>query len=310
MNFNATPLSREFRSARLGWLNYNFKNPADVRRARRTAGIQQPRQRRATGLGDTYTFTGSGNRARSRPSLLIDTYTGITTIQVFSEPDQPRRETRPSSSLAFRGRTGPDRLLRRMAAFQYHELLRDRLRGKRANSPDVDDNWQVDYTGERHLQRKAPHASVRRRHRAPGHGIARTDRRIGKASPSAVGRRRCLARTVGELSSTPSPRSYSRTSHERVDDAVFPFENFQHAKSQLAVQHFLADQWQPTRNLTASLGLRCDYFPIGTRTTRGMERYDLDTNPMLICGVGSECRQLWGRYRSRKLSPRVGLAYR
>ena len=46
----------------------------------------------------------------------------------------------------------------------------------------------------------------------------------------------------------------------------------------------MADQ---PRTLTASLGVRWDHFPMGTRTTRGLERFDYENNQMLICGVGS-----------------------
>ena len=49
---------------------------------------------------------------------------------------------------------------------------------------------------------------------------------------------------------------------------------------------------------------------MGTRTTRGLERYDLDTNQMLICGVGSvptDCGYDMGKGNSRRA---LGLAYR
>ena len=41
-----------------------------------------------------------------------------------------------------------------------------------------------------------------------------------------------------------------------------------------------------------------------------MERYDFDTNQMLICGVGSVPDRLRLRHRAGNFSPRVGLAYR
>jgi hypothetical protein len=62
--------------------------------------------------------------------------------------------------------------------------------------------------------------------------------------------------------------------------------------------------------LTASLGARWDYFPMGTRTTRGIERYDLNTNQMLICGVGSIPTDCGYKIGPGNVSPRLGLAYR
>jgi hypothetical protein len=49
---------------------------------------------------------------------------------------------------------------------------------------------------------------------------------------------------------------------------------------------------------------------MGTRTTRGLERYDFDTNTMLICGEGSvptDCGYDMGK---GNFSPRLGLAWR
>ena len=55
---------------------------------------------------------------------------------------------------------------------------------------------------------------------------------------------------------------------------MIPFENDYTRSRNWQFSFFARDQWQPTRKLTASLGLRYDKFPMGTRTTRGLERYD------------------------------------
>jgi hypothetical protein len=73
---------------------------------------------------------------------------------------------------------------------------------------------------------------------------------------------------------------------------------------------YLRDQWQATRNLTLTMGVRWEYYPMPTRADRGMELYDPDTNRMLIGGVGSVPNGV-GVEMSRKLfAPRVGVAYR
>jgi hypothetical protein len=70
------------------------------------------------------------------------------------------------------------------------------------------------------------------------------------------------------------------------------------------------DMWQVSRKLTASVGLRWDYFPMGTRASRGMERYDFNTNQMLICGMGGVPTDCGYHIDQKNVSPRIGLAYR
>ena len=74
--------------------------------------------------------------------------------------------------------------------------------------------------------------------------------------------------------------------------------------------YYFRDQWQATRNLTVNLGVRYELYPIPTRAKRGLERYDPDTNKMLIGGVGSVPRDLGVKVSHKLFSPRGGLAYR
>lgn len=73
---------------------------------------------------------------------------------------------------------------------------------------------------------------------------------------------------------------------------------------------YLRDQWQATRNLTVSLGTRWELFPMPTRAETGLERYNVDTNKMEVCGLGSIPRDCGVAQSKRLLAPRVGLAYR
>jgi hypothetical protein len=73
--------------------------------------------------------------------------------------------------------------------------------------------------------------------------------------------------------------------------------------------YYARDQWQLTRNLTLTLGLRIEYYPLITRKNRGIELYDVATDRMLIGGVGSVPRNL-GVDESPQFAPRLGLAYR
>ena len=74
--------------------------------------------------------------------------------------------------------------------------------------------------------------------------------------------------------------------------------------------YYVRDQWQATRNLTLTMGLRYEYYPMSTRANRGMELYDPDTNLMLIGGVGSMPNDVGVQMSKKLFAPRVGLAYR
>ncbi len=73
---------------------------------------------------------------------------------------------------------------------------------------------------------------------------------------------------------------------------------------------YIRDQWQATRNLTVNYGTRYEYFPLPTRGDRGMERYNFDTNQMLVCGVGNVPKDCGTKVGKLYFSPRVGIAYR
>jgi hypothetical protein len=78
----------------------------------------------------------------------------------------------------------------------------------------------------------------------------------------------------------------------------------------LASGYYIRDQWQATRNLTLTLGLRYEYYPMPTRKDRGMELYNPDTNLMEIGGIGPVPTDLGVQMSKTLFSPRLGLAYR
>jgi hypothetical protein len=72
---------------------------------------------------------------------------------------------------------------------------------------------------------------------------------------------------------------------------------------------YVRDQWQATRRLTLSYGLRMEYYPVVTRGNRGIEWYDIANNQVQLCGNGSnpiDC----GISVKKYFSPRIGVAFR
>lgn len=72
---------------------------------------------------------------------------------------------------------------------------------------------------------------------------------------------------------------------------------------------YARDQWQATRNLTLTLGVRVEYYPVVRRQSRGIEMYDPSTNKAHIGGIGSVSMNA-GVSESPQWAPRLGAAYR
>ncbi len=73
---------------------------------------------------------------------------------------------------------------------------------------------------------------------------------------------------------------------------------------------YFRDRWQATRNLTFTLGLRYEYYPLLNRDDRGLERWNPYTNIVTLGGIGNVPRENGIRVSKRLFAPRVGLAYR
>lgn len=73
---------------------------------------------------------------------------------------------------------------------------------------------------------------------------------------------------------------------------------------------YVRDRWQVNRKLTISYGTRWEYFPMPTRGDRGVERYDWETNQVLVGGFGAVPRNLGVKMSKTLFAPRAGIAYR
>ena len=173
---NYNPTSKLALSARIGWLDYEFRNPPMFGELGGLP-VNATAAKAGTGLGDTYTFTGSASYVVS-PTFLVDAYTGVTTIEVLSEPDR-LDENLGLEFLGIPGTNGTEPPLWRLAALHRQQLFEHRVRGEQ---PLAVHRRQLagSIQRERHVDEGRAYAEVRRRHRPPGDEPSRARRRIGQ----------------------------------------------------------------------------------------------------------------------------------
>lgn len=73
---------------------------------------------------------------------------------------------------------------------------------------------------------------------------------------------------------------------------------------------YFRDQWQATRNLTVTLGVRWEYYSTLMRAHSGYGRYDLTTNQVYVGGYGGVPSYQGNTASKRLFVPRLGVAYR
>jgi hypothetical protein len=74
--------------------------------------------------------------------------------------------------------------------------------------------------------------------------------------------------------------------------------------------YYFRDRWQAMRNLTLTLGVRWEYYPIMTYAHYGMLHFDPSTGNVDIGGLGSVPNNAGNTTSKKLLAPRFGLAYR
>lgn len=73
---------------------------------------------------------------------------------------------------------------------------------------------------------------------------------------------------------------------------------------------YARDQWQVNRKLTVNFGARFERYPFATRDHRGGERYDPETDRVLIGGLGGTPTDTGVNVPKLQVAPRLGIAYR
>jgi hypothetical protein len=73
---------------------------------------------------------------------------------------------------------------------------------------------------------------------------------------------------------------------------------------------YVRDQWQMNQKMTASVGLRWEYYSLPGRKDHGIEVYSFTTNKLMICGVGPNAPTCGITVEKNLFTPRLGWAYR
>ena len=73
---------------------------------------------------------------------------------------------------------------------------------------------------------------------------------------------------------------------------------------------YVSDQFQLTKNMSVSLGLRYEFYPLVRRADRGLEVFNFTTNQLDICGVAGNAPTCGITVQHLLFSPRLGWSYR
>ena len=73
---------------------------------------------------------------------------------------------------------------------------------------------------------------------------------------------------------------------------------------------YIRDQFQLTRRITVSAGLRWEYYPVPQHADRGVQIFDFTRNRLLLCGLGDVPVDCGIEVERDLFTPRLGIAYR
>jgi hypothetical protein len=302
-NWNAT--DKLTFTSRLGWLRYSFANPPAFGDLVGPA-VSSAYGKLGPGYGDTYSITGSMTYV-ARPNLVIDGYVSGTLINTNAEP--PRLdENLGLTYLGLPGTNGPSREYGGWPTFSVSSYAAMGNPGSgSAGGPVVERNRQRQYTANASWN-KGVHQI-----RFGGDVI---QYRLNRFETGASSGAFTFDGGPTSLKGGASANQYNSfatfllglaTAEQK---SLIPFDNNRNVTRNHSYSFYVKDQWQISRRVTMSYGVRWDRFPMGTRDNRGMERYDFDTNTMRICGLGSIPTDCGYEVPWTYFSPRVGLAWR
>jgi hypothetical protein len=288
-------------SARMGWLHHNIYDPPDF--GDNGPGVSG---REGTGFGDSFSSALSATYV-VRPNLIVDSYYSATVISTNNEV--PKLDQKLGLEyLGIPGTNGPGRPYGGWPQFTitgYTDIGNGGGNGGPIYYYDRQFQYALNTTwvkgahtlrfGYEWSQQDANHFEVTT---APGHLTFSNSLTTVNAKGAAGGNQynSYAAFLLGDAST--------------AEADIMPFDGNRAVNYMPSYRAYAQDQWQVNPKLTVTAGLGWNYFPIGHRPTRGLERYNFQTNQVELCGVGgipSDC----GYQVSWKLfSPTMGIAWR
>jgi outer membrane receptor protein involved in Fe transport len=303
VNWNAT--SKLTVTGRLGWLDYSFANPPAFGKLV-GPGVSSAAGKLGPGYGDTYSLTFSSTYT-IRPTFILDGYFSWTGINTNAEP--PRLdENLGRDYLGLPGTNGPSREYGGWPQFNVTSYANMGNPGSgSAGGPVVERNRQRQYTLNASWN-KGTH-NFRFGGDVVRFGLNRFETGASAGAFTFDGGATAI-RSGASANQFNSFATFLLGLPTTIQKSFIPFDNNRNTANDWSYSFFVKDQWQIHRKLTLSYGVRWDRFPMGFRDSRGLERYNFDTNQMLICGVANIPKDCGYDIPWTNFSPRIGLAWR
>jgi len=293
-------------TGRTGWLNYNFVDPP----AFGTLGgppVNSAGGKIGNGFGNVYSTTFSATYV-VRPNLIVDGYFGFTLSNTNQEP--PRLdENLGLNFLGLPGTNGTSRLYGGWPQFSVTSF--DAL-----GNPGSGGTGGPIYYGDTNYQYTVNSTWTKSAHAVRfGVDLARQSLNHFETSSSAgtfnfAGGPTTLKGGTQSASQFNNYAAFLLGQTSSVSKDILPFDNSLMTSREWEYSLYVQDQWQLTNKVTVNYGVRWDYFPVGRRATRGLERYNFQTNQMQLCGVGSIPSDCGYSTPKTNFSPRLGIAWR
>jgi outer membrane receptor protein involved in Fe transport len=302
-NWNAT--DKLSFSGRFGWLKYDVANPPSFGKLVGPS-VSAAAGKLGPGYGNVYTMSYSGTYV-AKPSLVFDSYFAWTSVNFNAEP--PRLdENLGRDYLGLPGTNGPSRLYGGWPQFNITSYANLGNPGSGGDGgPVVDANRQYQYTANGSWT-KGSH-NIRFGGDIVRQGLTRFETGASAGLFTFDGGPTAL-RGGATSNQFNSFAAFLLGLPTNVQKSFIPFDNNRNTTRSWQYSFYAKDQWQISRKVTLSYGVRWDRFPMGTRANRGLERYDFDTNQMRICGVANVPTDCGYHIGWKNFSPRVGLAWR
>jgi hypothetical protein len=291
--------------ARLSFLDYGTDNPPPFGRLAGQA-VHPTDSRPGEGFGSTYSGTISSTYVAS-PNLVFDGYFGamlLDTNALFPNMD----EHIGRDLLGIPGTNGDTSFQGGLGRLNIDGFS---LLGNANNSPFLGRDYQYQYVGNGNWNQGAHDVrfgvDVYQLH--INQGVANPAGSIGGPAGGFMFRSATTTRRGGEAANDYNGiASMLLGAAREAGRSVLSVEEFNIRATFYSM--YVRDRWQMSPKLTLSYGLRWEFYPFPTRTYRGLERYDFNTNEAVLCGLGSTPDNC-GLPQSKKLfSPRVGIAWR